>query len=158
MFYVTANSTIQGITGQVGDSLSYYEGAADQWAAHPIGGLNLTVSDTMFLRACPPDSANANSTLILFFDSPDRGLRKLGWWATGSQWQSKELTDMPTVAPSAQVTCQTFDTGDILWASNGQGQVQQWWRPSNVSNSTWTRGMLPTTPMLPFAPPRRFLR
>jgi len=141
VFYVAANSTIQGITGQVGNSTSYYRGVADQWTTHPVSSLNLTVSYSMFILACPPDSANSNSTLILYFASPGQGLRKLGWWATGSQWQSKELTDIPDLAPSAQVACQTFDTGDVLWASNGQGQVEQWWRSANESNNTWTRGM-----------------
>jgi hypothetical protein len=144
VFYVAANSTIQGITGKVGDSVSYYEGVADQWATHPVGNLNLKVSDAMFIRACPPDSANSNSTLILYFDSPGQGLRKFGWWATGSKWQSKELNDIPNVALSAQVACQTFDTGDILWASNGQGQVEQWWRSANRTKNTWTRGIFLT--------------
>lgn len=143
MFYVAANSTIQGITGQVGDSVSYYEGVEDQWVTHPVGSLNLTVSDVMFIRVCPPDSANSNSTLILYFTSPGQGLRKLGWWATGSQWQSKELYDIPNVAPSTQVACQTFDTGDVLWASS-QGQVEQWWRSANGSNNTWTQGIVLT--------------
>jgi hypothetical protein len=141
VFYVAANSTIQGVTGQVGNSTSYYKGGADQWATHPVSSLNLTVSDSMFILACPPDSANSNSTLILYFASSGQGLRKFGWWATGSQWQSKELNDIPDLAPSAQVACQTFDTGDVLWASNGQGQVEQWWRSANESNNTWTRGM-----------------
>jgi hypothetical protein len=141
VFYVAVNSTIQGITGEVGNSTSYYKGVADQWATHPVSGLNLTVSNSMFILACPPDSANSNSTLILYFASPGQGLRKFGWWATGSQWQSKELSDIPDLAPSAQVACQTFDAGDVLWASNGQGQVEQWWRSANESKNTWTRGM-----------------
>jgi len=144
VFYVAADSTIKGITGQVGNSTSYSNGVADQWFAHPVNSLNLTVSDSMFILACPPDSANSNSTLILYFASPGQGLRKFGWWvswAPGWQWQSKELNDMPDLAPSAQVACQTFDTGDVLWASNGQGQVEQWWRSANESNNTWTRGM-----------------
>lgn len=151
MFYVASNSTIQGITGRVGDSVSYYEGVADQWATHPVGNLNLTVSDNMFIRACPPDSANLNSTLILYFSSPGQGLRKFGWWATGSRWQSKELNDIPDVASSAQLACQTFDAGDVLWVSNGQGQVEQWWRSANEDKNTWTQGIFfsLTLPLLP---------
>lgn len=142
VFYIAANSTIQGITGQVGNSTSYYQGVADQWVPHPVGNLNLTVSDAMFIQACPPDSTNPSSTLILYFNSPGQRLRKLGWWQTGSQWQSRELDDIPDLAPSSQIACHTFDSGDVLWASNGKGQVEQWWRSANESNNTWTRGML----------------
>jgi hypothetical protein len=114
----------------------------DQWTPHPIGGLNLTVSDTLFIKACPADTAHPNATVIFYFDSPFHGLTKIGWWlVNGSLWQSQELQDLPPAGPSTNLACETFaGTGDVLWLSTVQGQVQQWWRSANASNGTWTHG------------------
>lgn len=142
------NHTIQEAYSDYLGGFEAVYGPEGKWFSGSIGSLNLKVgSNGVLTTAVVPFNqsesiGNERLTMYLFFNPPDGPTKRYAIFVDTTTGQSRAVREDDNELPPTRfntVSCQIQDGTETIFGVSSQQKIEQWYRPFNAANSSWTR-------------------
>ncbi|KAF2462057.1 ADP-ribosylglycohydrolase-domain-containing protein [Lineolata rhizophorae] len=147
VFYVGNDNVLRAVT------TSEMTPSSASWNADSIGNLNLTVSNSLFIRTCTPATSSYysdNPDIYLYFRSPQGQIVQYGGWQDSAEMTWEPLGRESPVEDSVGVVECNIDVGvESLWVITPNYMLEEWYRNTTASNDSWHKGIVYSTTVHP---------